>query len=123
LLLAVLSPGALAAQEKRTQSPIKAVVLHRSDLVDTKGVIASFLVEQTEKQRLSSLMDPRKGKVQIDLTRETRLEKLVGRKRQPARVEDLKKGCRIDFSGYGQVLLSDPPILSPRSVVIIAAPK
>jgi hypothetical protein len=61
--------------------------------------------------------------VYVGITEKTELMKVVGDKRQPAKLEDLKEGAKIEFSGYDEVLESAPLIIYPKTVVILNAKK
>jgi hypothetical protein len=61
--------------------------------------------------------------VYVGVTEKTELMKVVDGKRQPAKLEDLKEGAKIEFSGYEEVLESAPPQIYPKVVVILNAKK
>jgi uncharacterized protein (TIGR03067 family) len=63
------------------------------------------------------------GTVFVVVTEKTKVVKVVDGKRQPAKLEDLKEGAKIEFSGYEGVDESAPPQIHPKVVVILNTKK
>lgn len=119
LLLTPVFLGSSSAHGGGGFFPVKAIVIGTSDLVNSKGVIATIRVEVPQKQRCSSRSWFDKGAmVDLEITARTKIEKLAGGKRTEATIDALVKGCKIEFRDYAQVLLSRPAIVSPGTVII-----
>ena len=117
LLLSVRIEAPCRGQDKAKDVP-QGVILSAKKLEPTKksDVIAECLVSIKHK-------DFPDGEVLVSFTKGTKLEKIIDGKRQPAKFEDLKKGSKVEFSGYDEILESLPPIIYPESVVILEAKK
>lgn len=62
---------------------------------------------------------PACDKVWLRVTGKTRIERLVGGERQPARWEDLAEGCRVVASFGGAVMESDPIQVEADTLLIL----
>ncbi|MFO0967143.1 MAG: thioredoxin family protein [Gemmataceae bacterium] len=124
LIAAVLTISSLPAQEPPREQPLRAVIIEDKGVLGNEGAIAVVLVEVSESLKKSGTDAFRKGaRLVVNITAETKLERVIDTKRSAARPADLKKGCQVEMRGIGEVLLSDPAIIAPRGVLVVDGPK
>src|SRR5262249_30470026 len=112
-------------QSGKPKPGIQAIVANTTKM-DGKGaeggnLIGSCSVDGIKGEGWDAASHGKKAYLRI--TDKTKLEKIVDKKRRPATLADLKKGCKIEFAGYGPVFETSPVIVYPKSVVIIEKAK
>jgi uncharacterized protein (TIGR03067 family) len=95
--------------------PVKVTVISKGDLKDDDDVRATFLVEVTAKHKH---FRPQQM-INLQIGEKTRLMKQVGKKQEPIDVASLVKGAKLRFSGYQEILESEPVIVTPGLVVLV----
>ena len=108
------APSALLAQDRKPD--IRGTITKASVLNDAKKVtLGSILVEgQRDK-------DTSYDKASITILNTTKIEKLAGKDRMPATLDDLKAGVRVEATFSGPVAESYPVQARAASVLILPA--
>jgi beta-N-acetylhexosaminidase len=114
-----LSAGTVAAAAERDQTErvdirgTVTMVTPASEEAKRKGTLATLLVEGTKDKTTSY------DKAAVRITTQTKVEKLVGKDRKPAKVEELKKGCKVQALFTGPVAESYPVQATAQEILIV----
>jgi hypothetical protein len=115
-LLTLIAVGALAlasAAQDGAKVDIRGKVTKFSVVKpNNAGILASVMVEGKKE---NSNYD----KAAVKITNKTKLEKLVGKERRPATLEDLKEGVQVEAKFTGPVLQSYPVQATAAEVLIV----
>ncbi len=112
LLLACAPTAALAQAKVDIRGPItKASVTNEAK----KATLGSILVEGKREEGTNY------DKASITILKTTKIEKLVGKDRVPAKLEDLKAGVRVEATFSGPVAESYPVQARAATVLILPA--
>jgi hypothetical protein len=113
----VLLLGAAGAADE----PAKVDVRGKATKVAAAGkdgdLLGTLLIEG-EKEKTTSY-----DKASVKVTKQTRIEKMVGKERKPATFEDLKQGAKVEANFTGPVAESYPVQATAKDILIIEAPK
>src|SRR5262245_54643006 len=117
-LLAALAAGgvryAAADPEPPGKADVRGSVANVSaanDDAKKPGTPGTVLVEGAKEK------DTQYDKASVRITEKTKIEKLVGKERKPAKFEDLKKGAKVQASFTGPVAESYPVQATAKDVL------
>jgi len=125
-LAALLGPtlalvfGLVPAAAQDTKADIRGMVTNMSaanEEAKKKGILGSVLVEGAKEK------DTSYDKASICVTDKTKIEKLVGKERKPAKFEDLKKGAKVQALFTGPVAESYPVQAAAKEILILEEAK
>ena len=113
--------GALAAaQNAADKADIRGRVTNQTaagEEARKKGVLGTVLIEGAKEK------DTGFDKASVRVTDKTKIEKLDGKERKPAKFEDLKKGARVQAVFTGPVAESYPVQATAGAVLILEEAK
>jgi beta-N-acetylhexosaminidase len=109
-----------AAQNAADKADIRGRVTNQTaagEEARKKGVLGTLLIEGAKEK------DTGYDKAYVRVTAKTKVEKLDGKERKPARFEDLKKGARVQAVFTGPVAESYPVQATAAAVLILEEAK
>jgi hypothetical protein len=124
LVLPFIWASKSASADDKEDRPFHGTIA-RATKVDLKGkqgtqIIRICLVEGIKDKRIADNDPKNPDKVELCVTDKTKVEKLVGKERKAATVEELQKGCKIEFE-YSKaigIMESSPATMYATSIVI-----
>jgi beta-N-acetylhexosaminidase len=112
--------GLIPAAAQDSKADIRGMVTNVSaanEEAKKKGTLGSILVEGAKEK------DTTFDKASIRVTDKTKIEKLVGKERKPAKFDDLKKGAKVQALFTGPVAESYPVQAMAKEILILEEAK
>ena len=119
-LLALALPLTSAGQGDADKVDIRGLITQASPAKEDaqkKGLLGSIRVEGAKEKDIGY------DKASVRVTDKTKIEKLVGKERKPARFDDLKKGCKVQALFTGPVAESYPVQATAKEILILEEAK
>lgn len=112
--------GLVPAAAQDNKADVRGMVTNVSaanEEAKKKGILGSILVEGAKEK------DTSYDKASIRVTDKTKIEKLVGKERKPAKFDDLKKGAKVQALFTGPVAESYPVQAAAKEILILEEAK
>ena len=92
----------------------RGTIMKVTDLKKKAGVLGTILVDGRPNEK-----NVEYNVAVVKITDKTKIEKLVGKERKPAKFEDLKKGAKVQARFTGPVAESYPVQAAAKEVLIL----